>query len=95
MKRERVEDLVEAVIKEKFPSARVAKVIVKPDVGEDGDEILRIYVAFEDVSKAMDRNALVGLIRHLKTRLVSANHDEFPLLSFISKADIKKFLPVT
>lgn len=84
-----VKDVVRKALKDRFPTAKIANVAVRPDVDSDGDEILRIIVVIEGAPSQLDKKALVGFVRHLRSRLEEVNREEFPILSFISKSEAK------
>lgn len=84
-----VENVVRSVLTDRFPDAKVAKIAIRSDVDNDGDDILRVIVVLEGVPSQLDKKALVGFVRHLRSRLEEVNHEEFPILSFISKSEAK------
>ena len=90
-----LEEIVKGLLSERFPRARIDDVIVRSDVDDDGDKILRIMVVLDANGSSLDRDRLVGFVRHLKPRLAEANSTEFPLLSFVSKKEASKlkFVP--
>ncbi len=85
-----LQSLVDGALREQFPGAAVSQVIVDPDLDSDGASILRITVVLEDVSRLRSSHALVGFVRHLRARLAEADHDEFPLVSFVDRSEAKK-----
>ena len=87
-----LESIVETLLKERFPSAAINRVVVKSDTDDDGDKILRITVVLDAPSATLDRDNLLGFVRHLKPRLAEANFPEFPLLSFVSKNEARKLV---
>ena len=92
MQTENLRSLIEEVLQERFPATRVHTVLVKFDVDSDGDKVLDITVVLEEGPERLDREKLVGFVRHLRSKLVGAHRDEFPLLSFVSKTEAKKLL---
>ena len=87
----RLETIVMGLLSERFPHAKIDRVIIKSDVDDEGDKILRITVVLEASSSVLDKGNLLGFVRHLKPRLAAANSEEFPLLSFVSKYEARKF----
>ncbi|MGH7067583.1 MAG: hypothetical protein ACREFO_05135 [Acetobacteraceae bacterium] len=79
--------IIEEVVKERFPGTRVHEVLVEPDLDNDDDPVLRITVVLESTPEDLARDRLVGFVRHLKSRLLEAEIEEFPLVSFVSKKE--------
>ncbi|MGH7100824.1 MAG: hypothetical protein ACRD22_21640 [Terriglobia bacterium] len=79
------QEIVEEVLREQFPGARVHRVLVESDLDSDSDPVLRITVVLEGTPEDLARNRLVGFVRHLKSRLIQADVEEFPLVSFVAK----------
>ena len=92
MSNKSLENIVEKLLKERFPSAAIDCVVVTLDTDDDGDKILRITVVLDAPSATLDRDNLVGFVRHLKPRLAEANVAEFPLLNFVSKNEARKLV---
>jgi hypothetical protein len=84
-----LEKVVRDLLVERFGDAVIGRVSVKPDIDSDGDRVLRVMVVI-DSGGALDRKKLVGLVRHLRSRLTEENAYEFPLVSFVSKAEASK-----
>lgn len=80
-------ELVEAVIRRQFSDAVINTVAVKPDVDHDGDDILRVTVVVQDGIERLDPDKAVGLIRHLRPELAEAGIENFPIVSYMTKAD--------
>jgi hypothetical protein len=93
MASEAIKDLIEAVIRERLSSAAIHKVVVTSDEDADGDAVLRVAVILEGKHSDLDRDKVVGLIRHLRSKLGdSEDHaaaHAFPILSFMSKNEAK------
>lgn len=87
--------IVEEVLSECFPGTRVHQVLVEPDLDQDGDPVLRITVVLEGAPEDLARDRLVGFVRHLKSRLIKADIEEFPLVSFVSRNEARalRFVP--
>ena len=88
--------LVGNIVKRQFSEAVINNVDVKPDVDSDGDAVLRVTIVFETNDKTLDRNKMVGLVRHIRSELAEIELESFPLVSFVAKAEAAKlkFEPV-
>jgi len=84
---ESLNELVGKIVKRQFSEAAIHSVNVKSDVDSDGDAVLRITIVFETSGKTLDRNKMVGLVRHIRSELTNMESDSFPLVSFISKKE--------
>ena len=85
-----VERIVCAVLKDVFGADRIGDVHVVRALGWDDDEILRIYVAFDDWKGQFDAGLASGVVRHMRPRLLAELAEEaFPVISYISSADMK------
>lgn len=83
-------EIIRSVLNDRFPDAKIARVAIKSDVDRDGDDILRVVVVLEGRPSQLDRKALVGFVRHLRSRLEEVNREEFPVLSFVSRSEAKQ-----
>ncbi|MDE0203350.1 MAG: hypothetical protein OXK73_13045 [Rhodospirillaceae bacterium] len=85
-----LESIVEAVLKEVFGAARIEDVYVVHTVDADGDDILRIYVAFNGTEDQFNAKAASGVVRQMRPRLSEElQEDAFPIISYLSSADVK------
>ena len=82
--------IVRTLLTERFPEANVSDVIIQPDMDGDGDKILRITVVLASRPELLDRDNLVGFVRHLRPRLATVNENDFPLVSFVSVREAGK-----
>lgn len=82
-------ELVATVIRRQFSDASIHDVAVKPDVDHDGDAILRVTVVVEKEVK-MDSGKMLGLVRHLRPELAEVGIENFPVVSYMTKADAAK-----
>ena len=89
MSNELLENIVKSVLAERFPDASVERVVVRPDTDHDGDKILLITVVLSSRVDQLDRDNLVGFVRHLRPRLPEENADEFPHVRFVSASEAK------
>ena len=83
-------ELVEAVIRRQFSDGVIHAVAVKPDVDHDGDAILRVTVVVEKEVKTLDSGKKLGLVRHLRPELAEVGIEDFPIVSYMTKADAAK-----
>lgn len=84
-----LERMVRDLFTERFKEISVNRVSIKPDLDDDGDHVLRVMIVLE-TDKPLDGRKLVGLVRHLRSRLAEQDTDDFPLISFVSKSEISK-----
>jgi len=92
MASEAIKDIIEAVIRERLSSDVVHKVVVTSDEDADGDAVLRVAVVLEGKHSDLDREKMVGLVRHLRSKLEDSEDRDaqaFPILSFMSKNEAK------
>lgn len=87
-----VETAIKAVTNERFPDGGIVSVRVLRDKDFEGDPILRITIVF-DPANPLDSKRTVSLIRHLRSRLAEIGEISFPVISYISKAEIGKRKP--
>ena len=73
-----------------FDRVRIIDVVVQEDEDTDGDEFLHIEVVFAGTPKDLDARKLSGAVRHLRPKLSEIKEFAFPLLSFISAADVER-----
>lgn len=90
MEGEEVTKAVSAMVKERFSDAAIESVSVQPDFDSDGDPILRVVIVFTTREEELDRTKMVGLARHLRSKLDDLNAEGFPLVSFVSMKDALK-----
>jgi hypothetical protein len=83
--------IVRETVERQFPKEGIVDVVVRPDTDSYGDEVLRITVVLADRKRDLDQDRLVGLVRHLRSRLADVQQEAFPLLTFISDSDAKKW----
>ncbi|MBB5518074.1 hypothetical protein [Amphiplicatus metriothermophilus] len=83
----KIRDIVEQVVKDRFPDARILSVSVNEDEDFEGERILRVTVVFDSATGLLDSQRAASLVRHMRPKLREAGEEAFPILSFISKAD--------
>ena len=88
---ERARGVVETVLGEPCGGAALDVMAVNPEVDGHGDEFLWIYVRYDDGSpKGLpDPSARLGLTDRLRTELLGADVDAFPVVSFIAESEIE------
>jgi len=91
----RVEDIVKGVLKEQFSDVTFESIEVNRDVDEDGDPILRIRIVFDGRTEPLDPRRTSGLVRHMRPRMADQGIEDFPILSFIAKSDLRDTRPET
>ncbi len=82
-----IETIVSAVVHDRFPENSIQSVSVEQDVDQDGDPILKVTVVFDPAEGALDTHRVMGLIRHLRPKLLEKKYPEFPIFRFVSKKD--------
>lgn len=84
-----LKEVIETVVKNRFPDADIISVDVLEDEGSEGERVLRVTVVFETTSQSqlLDPHRAAGIVRHMRPKLRAIGEDAFPILSFISKAD--------
>jgi hypothetical protein len=87
MRDREAEQIIRTVFGEEFPDARVDRVIARAEEDSDGDRVIRVYIVLDDDRQSLDRKALVGFVRHLKSRLTD---EAFPVLSFVAQSEAAK-----
>ena len=85
-----LDQLVASVVKERLGEAKIESIRVEEDVDHAGEPILRITVVFDSSAGELDTDRLVGITRHMRSRLDKKHTDAFPMFRFISKADAAK-----
>ena len=85
-----LERIIEAVLKDVFGAAQIEDVYVVHSVDADGDDILRVYVAFNGAEDQFNAKAASGVVRQMRPRLYEElEEDAFPIISYLSSADMK------
>ena len=84
---EEVEQIVSAIVHDRFPTASIEFVKVEPDEDQDGDAIVRVTVVFDPEGGKLDTHRMVGLVRHVRPKLIEQHFNQFPIFRFVSKKD--------
>ena len=85
-----IKQIVTDTLSGDFDQIRILDVRVHEDQDTDGNAVLQIEVIFEGAPKDLDARKLSGAVRHLRPKLDEINEFAFPLLSFVSKADVER-----
>lgn len=72
------------LLSQNFEENSVSGVYITEGVDSDGDAILRVMVVLAN-SSHLDGNQLVGLVRNIRSLI--SDKKQFPVISFVSKAD--------
>ena len=80
-------EFVEAVVRRQFSDSIVDHVTVKPDMDHDGDPILRVTVVVRDEFAKLDPAKVAETSRILWFELGDAGIEDFPIVSYRTKAD--------
>lgn len=84
----RITDIVAATVREQLAPCAV-ELHVTGGTDEDGDDILNVIVVIQRGCEP-DTRRMLGLVRHLRSRLQEAANEAFPIVSFISRRDADK-----
>jgi hypothetical protein len=81
---------IEEVVRERVHSGEIVNITVTRDADEDGDDIFRINVIFDNKKKSLDAAETSQLTRHVWRRLIDLDVRGFPSFSFIAKSEAGK-----
>ncbi len=84
---ETVDDVIERVVRSRFPNVQIDSVEVVPDVDLDGDRMLRITVVFDGQAGDLDPARMAGLVRHIRSALPASEANSFPLVTYMTRAE--------
>lgn len=85
---EQIKRVVTKALAADFRAVKILDVKIQEDVDADGDEVLLIEVIFEGAPE-LDARKISGAIRYLRPKLSAIKETAFPVLSFISNADLE------
>ena len=89
-----VAEIVRNVLRDQFDIVRVAKIAAEPGVDQDGDHIWYVKVVLDDTElKRVDARTASGMVRYLRSRMIEAGDEDFPIVSFIAKSEAGKLSP--
>jgi hypothetical protein len=87
--RDTVADIIRDMVVAKFGDAFVLNEIIVRDTVDivDGMEYLRVKIIFEGDRKLMTPKWRIGMKRHTRRKMAEQDIWEFPVISFVEKAD--------
>ncbi|GLH77415.1 hypothetical protein SSBR45G_23230 [Bradyrhizobium sp. SSBR45G] len=83
---QRIEKAVRETMTDQFRSVKVRDVNIKPDTDQFGEDVLHIDVVYD--GKSLDPKATTSFVRHLRPRLFELHEMKFPVIYFVSSADL-------
>ena len=91
---DRARGVVEALLHKQYPDGALAVLLVKPDVDGYGDELLWIYLRYDDNNpKSLPEPlARLRLKVRLRDELRAADVEAFPVVSFVAESDVGVYL---
>ena len=92
---DRARGVVEALLHKQFPDGALAVLLVKPDVDGYGDEILWVYLKYDDGEGAKGIPESLTRIRlgvSLRDELQAADVEASPVVSFVAESDVGVYL---
>lgn len=87
---EKIRKLIESIVRERFPDAKILSVSIQDPSEYDEDDFIRVLVVFESKSGVLDAAATSGIVRHVRPKLHELGEDRFPIMSFIAASEMKK-----
>lgn len=85
---EAINKVIYDIVCERFTKEAINKVVVKSDHDSDGDPVLRVVIVLEaNNNVALDSRKMVGLVRHIRSKLEDEKLNDFPVVSFVSKKE--------
>lgn len=90
MDRRGLENLVRDLLVDRFPAIDINRIVVDPDEDHDGDRILRITVVMASEPETLDRPELLAFTNRLREKLMEAQADGFPVLTFATVKEAGK-----
>lgn len=91
--REKLKEVIESVLRERFDNAEIDSITVESDFDEDGDAILRVKVVFDGEQKQLDAHKSSTVLRHMRPKLAEIGEEAFPIISFIAKSELETTKP--
>jgi hypothetical protein len=85
-----LEEIVSTVVKERIDSVDVHSVTVTPQEDTDGDPILVVTVVLSSDLSKFESRKLLGLARHVRSKIVEQSESAFPIFRFMSKSDSER-----
>jgi hypothetical protein len=85
-----VKKAIESTVKDRFPGGEIVSIRIQEDRDHDNDPILRIDLIVGGRARVLDPKRTIGLTGDLRSRLADVGIASFPVLSFISKSEVRK-----
>lgn len=80
--------ILEEVLRKRFEDIALDSIEMKPEFDSDGDEILRVWVVFDDTVKRIHPEKTLDLVHLVRPRLTrEAGTDVYPLISYTVKSE--------
>ncbi len=93
VKREKLKEVIESVLRERFGDVEIETISIEPDFDEDGDAILRVKVMFDGEKNQLDARTASGVLRHMRPRIAEIGEEAFPVISYIAKSEFEDKKP--
>lgn len=85
-----VKRIVEEVVREQFSSDAIRSVRVDMGTDDEGDRVLQVTIIVSKAFQKHDRAKILGLVRHIRSRLETEDSQGFPIVDFVSDAEVRK-----
>ncbi len=79
--------IIETIVRKELPAGSVHAVYVTPDPYDGGEDYLRVLVEVDDDFGEGHVKKALGLVRHIRPKLIEVGETRFPVLRYLSKAD--------
>ncbi|PJK28924.1 hypothetical protein [Minwuia thermotolerans] len=82
---------IRATLEEQFENLEILSINIRDDVDRDGEPILNVKVVFDGKHRSLDARKTASFLRLMRNRLEEQGDERnylFPMVSFISKADL-------
>jgi len=83
-----LETIIRRILENEFEKVKIQNIDLIEDVDADGDDILRVMIAFDADRKPLDSKKSVGVVRKLLPELEKIGEKAFPILSFIAAQEL-------
>jgi hypothetical protein len=88
-KSDTLESLVADMVRSRLGDVNVVDVKVEEEITFEDDTILRVYVIYQNKENRLDAEKVSGFLRWLRPALRDHGERRFPVMSFISKNEVK------
>ena len=86
----RITDVIARTLRERFKDVSFDHVEVIPEVDDEGEHYLMVYVVFDETRNRLDTRTKVSFVRHLRPKLErEANSTAFPVMCYVGKSDFR------